>query len=183
MKLHQQLLLALMLLPSFSFSETVKTDFSVSSTIEPSCVIDLPDIFNFGILEFSTPATATVIPANYAAFKEMPFPLKVKCSSQTAIQINYLTERDLSPSGIEIEGIKMKNPNSINDLDRFNAYIFNTETQTMLHSLKKPLFRTGTGDWIIFNNLYIAIQNPLSRGYMSPIAGVYSGTSELKVDF
>lgn len=156
---------------------------SVSSSIEKTCVLELPSLFDFGTVDFSTLSTATVIPTNYAPFREMPFNLKLKCSPEVSSSITYRTEMDLSPSGITIEGIKMLNPLSNDPLDRFNAYIYNTSTATMLHSLKKPLFYTGTGNWHAFDNLYLGLQNPFSRGYISPVPGVYTGTSELFVTF
>lgn len=166
----------------FSHAETSST-VTVSSYIEQSCIIELPSIFNFGVIEFSSAPNAPNVPTNYAPFRDMQFNLKVKCSPGVSSLITYRTETDLSPSGITIKGIKMTNPNSVDSLDRFNSYIYNNETGSMLHDEKKPLIHLGTGNWKDFTNLFIAIQNPLARGYISPVPGVYTGTSELFVNF
>lgn len=173
-------LILLSLLSLQSKAQTSTTEILSSAEIQNSCAVKMPQIFDFGVVDFTKPATATVIP-KHDPFMEMGFSIDVICSPGVQYTMTYSSEERASPSGILIDGIIMYNTiPSVEDF--FVGYVYSMETKALLTNKVSVIKGIGNGS-IIAHPMYVGLQNLLKRGYPLPRAGYYVGNSVLSVSF
>lgn len=184
MNKYKKTLISLLLLSSsgIALAKNSSGDMTLTAQTLAGCQFGLPTEYNFGVVDYTEASKAVDFPANFAPHAEIPMDMYVQCTSGVPYSLTYTTEKRDVPTnenGVKsIEGIILNHIDGSSDF--LLAYIYLKNESRMLH--KTPLVNVGDSTAQIYN-LLMGLQNPLSRGYMYPSAGVYVGESLLTLEF